>query len=67
MTRCGASIPAELPQVHDVFGVLIRGVVNDHRLDVTPAFALADPHKLFPQLGHLHLAAPDDAWVFLSP
>lgn len=35
-------LPAELPQIHNVLGMRVAGVVDDHRLDVAPFLAFAD-------------------------
>lgn len=45
----------------------VAGVVDNHRLDVTPLFAFADPDQLLPKLGHLDLAPPYDSRVLLRP
>lgn len=60
-------VTAELSQVHDIFGVHVRGIVDDDRLDVAPRLSLTDANEFFPELRHLDLAAPDNAWVFLLP
>lgn len=60
-------LPAELPQIHNVLGMRVAGVVDDHRLDVAPFLAFADSDQLLPQLSHLDLAPPYDPRVLLRP
>jgi hypothetical protein len=60
-------IPAELPQVHDILGMRVAGVVDNHRLDVAPFLAFADSNQLLPELSHLDLATPYDSRVLLRP